>query len=62
MAAIHSVLLANAVANLERRLESRMSAGDHIIFVGKVVASHINTKPKKRLYTVGPGHKMGSFS
>jgi flavin reductase (DIM6/NTAB) family NADH-FMN oxidoreductase RutF len=59
---IASVLLADAVANFECALESQISAGDHIIFVGKVVASHINTKPKKRLYTVDPGHKLGSFS
>jgi len=59
---IGSVLLADAVANFECTLQSQMPAGDHIIFVGKVVASHINTKPKKRLYTVGPGHKLGSVS
>jgi len=59
---IDSVLLADAVANFECTLQSQMPAGDHIIFVGKVVASHINTKPKKRLYTVGPGHKLGSVS
>jgi flavin reductase (DIM6/NTAB) family NADH-FMN oxidoreductase RutF len=59
---IDSVLLADAVANFECALESQISAGDHIIFVGKVVASHINTKPKKRLYTVGPGHKLGPVS
>jgi flavin reductase (DIM6/NTAB) family NADH-FMN oxidoreductase RutF len=59
---INSVLLADAVANFECTLQSQMPAGDHIIFVGKVVASHINTKPKKRLYTVGPGHKLGSVS
>jgi flavin reductase (DIM6/NTAB) family NADH-FMN oxidoreductase RutF len=59
---IDSVLLADAVANFECTLESQMPAGDHIIFVGKVVASHINTRPKKRLYTVGPGHKLGAAS
>ncbi|MCJ7675724.1 MAG: flavin reductase family protein [Sedimentisphaerales bacterium] len=59
---VDSVLLADAVANFECSLEWQKPAGDHIIFVGKVVASHINTKPKKRLYTVGTGHKMGSFS
>ena len=58
--AIDSVLLTEAVANFECTLESQTSAGDHIIFVGKVVASHINSEPKRRLYTVGPGHKMGS--
>jgi len=60
--AIDSVLLADAVANFECTLESQVPAGDHIIFVGEVVSSHINTEPKKRLYTVGPGHKLGSAS
>jgi len=59
---IDSVLLTDAVANFECTLESEMVAGDHIIFVGKVVRSHTNTEPKKRLYTVGPGHKLGSAS
>jgi len=59
---IDSVLLADAVANFECTLESQTSVGDHIIFVGRVVASHINTRPKKRLYTVASGHKLGSVS
>jgi flavin reductase (DIM6/NTAB) family NADH-FMN oxidoreductase RutF len=59
---INSVLLADAVANFECTLEQRMPAGDHIIFVGEVVASHVNTESKKRLYTVGPGHKLGPAS
>jgi len=60
--AIDSALLTEAAANFECTLESETVAGDHIIFVGKVVASHINTEPKKRLYTVGANHKMGSAS
>ena len=56
---IDSVLLADAVANFECTLESETEAGDHIIFVGRIVCSHTNTEPKKRLYTVGPGHKLG---
>ncbi len=60
--AIDSVLLCDAAANFECTLESETIAGDHIIFVGKVVAAHTNTEAKKRLYTVGPGHKMGSVS
>jgi len=59
---IDSLLLTDAVANFECTLESQMPAGDHIIFVGKIVCSHINTEPKKRLYTTGPGHKLGSVS
>ena len=59
---IDSLLLSDAVANFECTLESQMPAGDHIIFVGEIVSSHINTEPKKRLYTTGPGHKLGSVS
>jgi len=60
--AIDSLLLTDAVANFECTLESQIPAGDHIIFVGEIVSSHINTEPKKRLYTTGTGHKLGSVS
>ena len=60
--AIDSVLLTDAVANFECELESETVAGDHIIFVGRIVASHINTELKRRLYTVGTGHKLGPVS
>jgi len=56
---IDSVLLSDAVANFECVLESEVRAGDHIIFVGRIVASHINTETKNRLYTVAAGHKLG---
>jgi flavin reductase (DIM6/NTAB) family NADH-FMN oxidoreductase RutF len=59
---IDSALLTDAVANFECTLESETVAGDHIIFVGKVVASHMNEESKQRLYTIGPGHKLGSVS
>lgn len=59
---IDSVLLTDAVANFECELESETVAGDHIIFVGKVVAAHTNTEPKRRLYTIAPGHKLGPAS
>ena len=59
---IESVILTDAVANFECELVSETAAGDHIIFVGKIVASHTNTEPKKRLYTVAPNHKMGGVS
>ncbi len=56
---IDSVILTDAVANFECELDSQTSAGDHIIFLGRIVASHVNTAEKKRLYTTGPGHKLG---
>jgi flavin reductase (DIM6/NTAB) family NADH-FMN oxidoreductase RutF len=59
---IDSVLLADAVANFECTLEMQVPAGDHVVFIGQVVCSHTNTEPKKRLYTVGPGHKLGPAS
>ena len=60
--AIDSVLLADAVANFECTLESQVPAGDHMIFIGKIVCSHMNAEPKQRLYTIGPGHKLGPAS
>ena len=59
---IDSVLLADAVANFECTLNSETEAGDHIVFIGEIVCSHVNNDPKKRLYTVGPGHKLGPAS
>ena len=56
---IDSLLLTDAVANFECTLESQVHAGDHIIFVVKIVCSHINAETKKRLYIVSPGHKLG---
>ena len=59
---IDSVLLPDAVANFECTLEQHMHAGDHVIFVGTVVAAHTNTEAKKRLYSTAPGHKLGPVS
>jgi len=59
---IDSLLLTDAVANFECTLESQTVAGDHIIFVGKVVAAHTNTESKKRLYSIASGHKLGPAS
>jgi len=56
---IDSVIIDDAVANFECTLESELVAGDHIIFVGKVVACHVNTEPKGRLYSVASGHILG---
>jgi flavin reductase (DIM6/NTAB) family NADH-FMN oxidoreductase RutF len=56
---INSVLLSDAVANFECELDSQAEAGDHIIFIGKIVCSHMSTESKKRLYTIAPGHKLG---
>lgn len=59
---IDSVLLTDAVANFECTLETQVPTGDHFVFIGKIVRSHMNAESKKRLYTTGPGHKLGPAS
>ena len=55
------VLFSDAVANFECTLSSELRTGDHVIFVGTVVCSHMNEdKEATRLYTVGAGYRMGS--
>lgn len=57
------LLLSDAVANFECKLESKMVVGDHMLFVGRVVASHMNTDTTlKRLYTLAPDYRMGAVS
>jgi flavin reductase (DIM6/NTAB) family NADH-FMN oxidoreductase RutF len=58
---IDSVLMSDAAANFECKLVSELEAGDHFIFVGEVVCSHLNEKPLNRLYTVGEGYQMGGL-
>jgi flavin reductase (DIM6/NTAB) family NADH-FMN oxidoreductase RutF len=51
---IDCVLLADAVANFECQLESEHEAGDHVIFVGRVVAAHAHEDAAvRRLYALG---------
>ena len=53
-AKIDSVLLSDAAANFECVLESELETGDHVIFVGRVVAAHVNEDPGvARLYNLG---------
>jgi flavin reductase (DIM6/NTAB) family NADH-FMN oxidoreductase RutF len=59
---IDSLLLTESVANFECLLESELAAGDHVLFVARIIASYINTQPRRRLYTTGPGHRMGAVS
>jgi len=60
---IDCVLLDDAVANFECRLAGELETGDHVIFVGQVVCSHVNEKPLNRLYTIGPRYdKMGGLA
>lgn len=59
-AAIDGLLFSDAVANFECVLKSETATGDHAIFVGEVVAAHINDDDTlQRLYTLGMGYRMG---
>jgi flavin reductase (DIM6/NTAB) family NADH-FMN oxidoreductase RutF len=58
---IDCVLLWEAVANFECELVSETEAGDHVVFIGQIVCSHVNETPLNRLYTVGQGYKMGGL-
>jgi flavin reductase (DIM6/NTAB) family NADH-FMN oxidoreductase RutF len=57
---IDSVILTEAVANFECTLETRVETGDHVLYVGRVVAAYKNSEPTKRLYTIGPDSVLGS--
>jgi len=58
---IDSVILADAVANFECELRDEMIVGDHVIFVGEVVAAHANTDATlSRLYCRGGDLPLGA--
>ena len=59
---IDSVILEDAAANFECVLENEFVAGDHVVIIGKVVASHMNTEKKERLYTIEGGKLIGGVS
>jgi len=58
---IDCVLLADAVANFECRTVSELPTGDHVVFVGEIVRSHVNETPLNRLYTIGQGYTMSGL-
>ena len=58
---VDSVIITDAVANLECKKICELETGDHVLFVGEVVCSHINPDKPNRLYTVGAGYKMGGL-
>ena len=49
---IKSPLIKDATINFECKLEKEVDAGDHIIFIGRVLASYLN-KDKKVLLNMG---------
>ena len=57
---VATVLLSDAVANFECEVASELETGDHVLIVGRIVASHVNADASvRRLYTLGSGHVLG---
>ena len=54
---VDGVLLAEATANYECRITGSLKTGDHVIFAGEIVASHMNENLTPRIYT----KKSGEF-
>ena len=52
-AVVSAPLVAGAVYNLECTLHAQHRTGDHILFVGEVVAAHADEKAGKRLLNFG---------
>lgn len=50
---IKSPLLAEATLNFECKLVKEINCGDHIIFIGKILAAHLNPHNKKILLNMG---------
>jgi flavin reductase (DIM6/NTAB) family NADH-FMN oxidoreductase RutF len=60
---VDGLLLADAVANFECRLEGELETGDHVILVGRIVAAHVNQDASlQRLYTLDQGYKLGGVA
>lgn len=55
---VNCLLMEDAVANFECRLVSEMKTGDHVIFAGEVIASHVNPDAPGRLYNLAKGYRL----
>lgn len=49
---IDGVLIAAAVANFECIVRQEIDAGDHVVFIGEVVCSHVTDNPLHRMFTL----------
>ena len=56
---IDNVLLREASVNYECRVTGTLRTGDHMIFAGEIVASHVHEKFLPRLYVLEPGRFGG---
>jgi flavin reductase (DIM6/NTAB) family NADH-FMN oxidoreductase RutF len=57
---VPGLIARDAVANFECLLQSEVPAGDHVVLLGRVVASHVNEDESLgRLFNLGPGYVLG---
>ena len=56
---IDAALLVNAVANYECVVREQVTTGDHVLFIGEVVAAHENEDRDLRPLYALPGNRMG---
>ena len=50
---LKSPLIKDAVINLECKLKKELDLGEHIIFIGEILAAYLNPKKKKVLLNMG---------
>lgn len=53
-------LIADACANFECKVASSMPSGDHTLFIGEIVASHVADHFRERLFSTSDG-KFSAF-
>lgn len=49
---IDGLIISDAVANFECEMNQEIDSGDHVIFVGSVVCSHVTDNPVNRMFTL----------
>lgn len=54
-------LIKDSLACFECKVVDKLKTGDHTIFVGEIKTAYISEKPKKRIYSLDKGHKLGSI-
>jgi len=56
--AVEPPLIAEALANLECRVDGALETGDHTIFSGEIVAAHVDPDRGRRIFNMG-SHELG---
>ena len=49
---IDNRLIRDAVANFECIVKQEVDAGDHVVFIGEIVTSHVTDNPVNRMFTL----------